>query len=169
MSGEDGGGGNFGDFIGGDLPKKLALLLVRRMLACEQHQHQHQHQDVVSLVAAFDRGSLPPASLCWQTSVQRTHACCALVVVVQGLLIFTRVGVYLRLDGVDVDRFSQAMAGSGIMGYIDTLSGGGLPACLPAPALLPRRSARCWLRGRRGISTAANGGQGSRWWLWTPT
>lgn len=70
MSGEDGGGGNFGDFIGGDLPKKLALLL--------------------------------------------------------GLLIFTRVGVYLRLDGVDVDRFSQAMAGSGIMGYIDTLSGGSI-------------------------------------------
>ena len=37
---------------------------------------------------------------------------------------FSRLGVYLRLPGVDVDAFSEAMAGSGILGYIDTLSGG---------------------------------------------
>lgn len=43
---------------------------------------------------------------------------------VQGLIVFSRLGVYLRLPGVDVDAFSEAMAGSGIMGYIDTLSGG---------------------------------------------
>ena len=43
----------------------------------------------------------------------------------QGLVVFSRLGVYLRLPGVDVDRFSEAMQGSGILGYIDTLSGGG--------------------------------------------
>jgi hypothetical protein len=43
----------------------------------------------------------------------------------QGLIVFSRLGVYLRLPGVDVERFSEAMQGSGagIMGYIDTLSG----------------------------------------------
>ncbi|KAL4427972.1 hypothetical protein ABPG75_002061 [Micractinium tetrahymenae] len=63
-------GGSFGDFIGGDLPKKLALLV--------------------------------------------------------GLIVFSRLGVYLRLPGVDVERFSEAMQGSGILGYIDTLSGGSI-------------------------------------------
>lgn len=43
----------------------------------------------------------------------------------QGLIVFSRLGVYLRLPGVDVERFSEAMQGSGILGYIDTLSGGG--------------------------------------------
>ncbi|PSC69780.1 pre translocase secY subunit [Micractinium conductrix] len=64
-------GGTMGDFLGGDLPKKLALLI--------------------------------------------------------GLIMFSRLGVYLRLPGVDVERFSEAMQGSGgIMGYIDTLSGGSI-------------------------------------------
>ncbi|KAL4445416.1 hypothetical protein ABPG77_011241 [Micractinium sp. CCAP 211/92] len=69
VPGED-QGGSFGDFIGGDLPKKLALLV--------------------------------------------------------GLIVFSRLGVYLRLPGVDVERFSEAMQGSGILGYIDTLSGGSI-------------------------------------------
>lgn len=63
-------GSSFGDFLKGDLPKKLALLL--------------------------------------------------------GLLIFSRVGVYVRLPGVDVDRLAEAMSGSGLLGYIDTLSGGSI-------------------------------------------
>jgi hypothetical protein len=37
--------------------------------------------------------------------------------------VFSRLGVYLRLPGVDVERFSEAMQGSGLLGYIDTLSG----------------------------------------------
>lgn len=41
----------------------------------------------------------------------------------QGLIMFSRLGVYLRLPGVDVERFSEAMQGSGLLGYIDTLSG----------------------------------------------
>ncbi|KAH7616840.1 putative Preprotein translocase subunit SECY, chloroplastic [Nannochloris sp. 'desiccata'] len=68
--GSNDSGGNFGDFLSGDLPKKLALLL--------------------------------------------------------GLLVFSRLGVYVRLPGVDVDRFAEAMSGSGLLGYIDTLSGGSI-------------------------------------------
>jgi preprotein translocase SecY subunit len=68
--GSNDSGSNFGDFISGDLPKKLALLL--------------------------------------------------------GLLVFSRLGVYVRLPGVDVDRFAEAMSGSGLLGYIDTLSGGSI-------------------------------------------
>jgi len=59
-----------GDFLSGDLPKKLGLLLA--------------------------------------------------------LLVFSRVGVYIRLPGVDVDRFADAMSTSGLLGYIDTLSGGSI-------------------------------------------
>ena len=40
---------------------------------------------------------------------------------------FTRVGVYERLPGVDVDRFAASMQSSGgLMSYIDTLSGGSI-------------------------------------------
>eukprot|EP00889_Picochlorum_renovo_P001329 jgi/Picre1/28359/NNA_003765.t1 len=42
------------------------------------------------------------------------------------LIVFSRVGVYVRLPGVDVDRFADAMSGSGLLGYIDTLSGGSI-------------------------------------------
>jgi protein transport protein SEC61 subunit alpha len=60
----------FGEFLSGDLPSKLALLLA--------------------------------------------------------LIVFSRLGVYVRLPGVDVDRFSEAMSSSGFLGYIDTLSGGSI-------------------------------------------
>lgn len=63
-------GPSLGDFLNGDLPKKLALLL--------------------------------------------------------GLLVFSRLGVYIRVPGVDVDRFAEAMSSSGLLGYIDTLSGGSI-------------------------------------------
>lgn len=49
-----------------------------------------------------------------------------LLAAVQGLIVFSRIGVYIRLPGVDVDQFSQAMKGSGLLGYIDTLSGGSI-------------------------------------------
>lgn len=42
------------------------------------------------------------------------------------LIVFSRVGVYVRLPGVDVDKFADAMSGSGLLGYIDTLSGGSI-------------------------------------------
>ena len=48
------------------------------------------------------------------------------VALLLALIIFSRIGVYVRLPGVDVERFSQAMSGSGLLGYIDTLSGGSI-------------------------------------------
>lgn len=41
-----------------------------------------------------------------------------------GLILVSRVGVYVRLPGVDVDSFANTMASSGLLGYVDTLSGG---------------------------------------------
>jgi len=45
-----------------------------------------------------------------------------------GLIIFSRVGVYLRLPGVDVDKFAEAISSGsgGLLGYIDSLSGGSI-------------------------------------------
>lgn len=43
---------------------------------------------------------------------------------VQALVALSRLGVYIRLPGVDVARFEQSMQGGGLLGYIDTLSGG---------------------------------------------
>ncbi|MEW5316278.1 MAG: hypothetical protein WDW38_007659 [Sanguina aurantia] len=43
-----------------------------------------------------------------------------------GLIAFTRLGVYVRLPGVDVDAFAATMQGSGILGYVDALSGGSI-------------------------------------------
>ena len=43
------------------------------------------------------------------------------------LIVFSRLGVYIRLPGVDVERFSEAMSsGGGLLSYIDTLSGGSI-------------------------------------------
>lgn len=61
---------------------------------------------------------------------------------------FSRVGVYLRLPGVDVERFAEAMGqGGGILGYIDTLSGAPfLPAacvCAPPACELPACACVC--------------------------
>ncbi len=41
-------------------------------------------------------------------------------------MVFSRVGVVIRLPGVDVDRFAETMAGGGLLGYIDALSGGSI-------------------------------------------
>ncbi len=43
-------------------------------------------------------------------------------------MIFSRVGVYIRVPGVDVDRFADSMrsGGGGLLGYIDQLSGGSI-------------------------------------------
>ncbi|GMH33076.1 hypothetical protein BSKO_00910 [Bryopsis sp. KO-2023] len=61
---------NFGEFVQGELPKKLGILL--------------------------------------------------------GLIAFSRLGVYIRLPGVDVNAFADKMAQGGLLGYVDTLSGGSL-------------------------------------------
>lgn len=97
----------------------------------------------------------------------------------QALIVFSRVGVYERLPGVDVERFAESMQSGGIMGYIDALSGGsiskvgvfslGAPspqALSPDPAsqaLSPRRRAvgrvrllcRC-LQCRRALPASPN-------------
>ncbi|GAX74425.1 hypothetical protein CEUSTIGMA_g1874.t1 [Chlamydomonas eustigma] len=46
--------------------------------------------------------------------------------VLVGLIALSRVGVYIRLPGVDVDAFAATMANNGVMGYVDTLSGGSI-------------------------------------------
>jgi hypothetical protein len=43
-----------------------------------------------------------------------------------GLIVVSRVGVYVRLPGVDVDAFAGAMEGNGLLGYVDALSGGSI-------------------------------------------
>jgi len=43
-----------------------------------------------------------------------------------GLVTLSRVGVFLRLPGVDADAFAASLASGGLMGYIDTLSGGSI-------------------------------------------
>lgn len=42
------------------------------------------------------------------------------------LIALSRVGVYIRLPGVDVDAFSDSLTNSGLLSYIDTLSGGSI-------------------------------------------
>jgi len=42
------------------------------------------------------------------------------------LVVVSRLGVYVRLPGVDVDGFSAMMQNSGLLGYVDTLSGGSI-------------------------------------------
>ena len=64
----------------------------------------------------------------------------------QGLIAFSRLGVYLRVPGVDVEAFEKSIKGGGLLGYIDALSGGSIskvgvfslgespgasPVCLP--------------------------------------
>ncbi|PNH12846.1 Preprotein translocase subunit SECY, chloroplastic [Tetrabaena socialis] len=45
---------------------------------------------------------------------------------VLALLVLSRLGVYIRLPGVDVDAFANSLTNSGLLGYIDTLSGGSI-------------------------------------------
>ena len=44
----------------------------------------------------------------------------------QALVALTRLGVYIRLPGVDVTRFEQSIQSGGLLGYIDALSGGSI-------------------------------------------
>jgi len=42
------------------------------------------------------------------------------------LIVLSRIGVYIRLPGVDVDGFAETMSNSGLLGYVDALSGGSI-------------------------------------------
>ena len=44
----------------------------------------------------------------------------------QGLVLFSRLGVYIPLPGVDVGAFASSIKTEGLLGYIDTLSGGSI-------------------------------------------
>ncbi len=44
----------------------------------------------------------------------------------QGLIVFSRLGVYIHLPGVDAERFAETVQSGGILGYIDALSGGSI-------------------------------------------
>ncbi|KAK3233650.1 hypothetical protein CYMTET_56067 [Cymbomonas tetramitiformis] len=42
------------------------------------------------------------------------------------LLVFSRLGVYIPISGVDRAAFAESLAGGGLLGYVDTLSGGSI-------------------------------------------
>jgi hypothetical protein len=72
-----------------------------------------------------------------------------------GLIVVSRVGVYVRIPGVDVDAFSAAMQSNGLLGYVDALSGGSI-------SKVSRSCAPCVVcRGRGGWRLEAFGGV---WW-----
>ena len=72
-----------------------------------RHQWLCNGEKAKSLLGKYQRGPATQSSFC-----------------LQGLIAFSRVGVYIRLPGVDVDAFAQHMQGGGLLSYIDTLSGG---------------------------------------------
>lgn len=41
-------------------------------------------------------------------------------------MILSRVGVYVRLPGIDVDAFAASVQSGGLLRYVDALSGGSL-------------------------------------------
>ncbi|KAK9834079.1 hypothetical protein WJX81_008587 [Elliptochloris bilobata] len=42
------------------------------------------------------------------------------------LIVFSRIGIYIPLSGVDISRFAESMQGGGLLGYVDALSGGSI-------------------------------------------
>eukprot|EP00892_Ulva_mutabilis_P011181 jgi/Ulvmu1/8435/UM043_0013.1 len=73
-----------------------------------------------SSITALSRGaSATPTSLLPE---QLRNKIIALI----GLIAVSRVGVYDRLPGVDIEKFSAAVSGSGLLGYIDNITGGSI-------------------------------------------
>ncbi|KAL0049767.1 hypothetical protein WJX82_009617 [Trebouxia sp. C0006] len=48
------------------------------------------------------------------------------LLIMLALVALSRLGVYIRVPGVDVAKFEQSMQGGGLLGYIDALSGGSI-------------------------------------------
>jgi len=46
--------------------------------------------------------------------------------IILGLVVVSRVGVYIRIPGVDVDAFAQSVQSGGLLRYVDALSGGSI-------------------------------------------
>jgi hypothetical protein len=67
-----------------------------------------------------------------------------------GLIVLSRVGVYIRIPGVDVDAFADTMSNNGVLGYIDALSGG--RRTLRASALHAGSHAGCRLACQRKLT-----------------
>ena len=119
---EPGGGGS------NDLPKKLAILAVcPRFIMC----------GAPACLPLFFMHTVMPngAALCplrmkvIGTSRTSTFALSQLMptgCAVQGLVLFSRLGVYIPLPGVDVASFADSVKSEGLLGYIDTLSGGSI-------------------------------------------
>ncbi len=79
-----------------------------------------------ALAASTGRGPPPPAGGAAGGNSLLGGALPGRVAGLIGLIALSRLGVYIRLPGVDVERFAEAMSGSGLLGYIDTLSGGSI-------------------------------------------
>lgn len=71
-----------------------------------------------------------------------------------GLIVLTRVGVYVRIPGVDVDAFAATMANNGLMGYVD---GGWLCDQRPCGTPTPKHTHPC--AGRWAVTACTH-------WYW---
>lgn len=73
-----------------------------------------------SSITALSRGaSATPSSLLPAPLRNKLIALIALIAV-------SRVGVYDRLPGVDIEKFSAAVSSNGLLGYIDNITGGSI-------------------------------------------
>jgi hypothetical protein len=63
-----------------------------------------------------------------------------------GLIVVSRVGVYVRIPGVDVGAFSAAMQSNGLLGYVDALSGGSISKVGVMPGWLSANGGASLLR-----------------------
>ena len=85
-------------------------------------EHRHRHTSIFVWLSSHC-GLRCLVSVCvWPHHEVLLYCWCIL----QGLIMFSRLGVYLRLPGVDVERFQSSMQGGGLLGYIDALSGGSI-------------------------------------------
>ena len=75
---------------------------------------------------ALSMSLFPSASLCRIVCVAKDSETSDKDVRWQAFIAFSRLGVYIRLPGVDVDRFAESMQGGGLLSYIDALSGGSI-------------------------------------------
>ena len=71
------------------------------------------------------------------------------------LVAASRIGVYDRLPGVDIEKFSAAVSGSGFLGYIDNITGGSISNVgVFSLGIIPAINASIFLQVRLCCSTS---------------